>query len=1813
MINSRSDTIFDKIHLRLQTTMNSYSYVDSDNESYVSYHNQSVFRFADYVFPILSAMGATAFYIRNKVGKIGKPTNVQFPTNYDSDRYGSTALKLRSPEVKKFSGINNEWPEWKTSTSTTLLATGYGDIIDEGYDGSEPEKNKVVYAMLANATVGGRAHWLVMEHMKDMDGNMAWTQLHQWYEGTSIQSEIATSLRNQIHGAALIPGVSATQYINLFMQPYNKLGLIKGSSMSEAEAKDIFLENITDPEFKSLKEYLSTSLDTRTLRDLIVEIQKKELALNRRADLKRRVRRQALAHEILVEEPPTKRARRMGSEDAKCTLLPKVIKPNLDGIIYIRPSETWKSLCADHKQFVTSYNSAVRHSDPLPAPPSGVTIGEPTDDGKGNGDVAYYKGRTSKVRRVRRTKDISGDIRHIESAPIMPSGTRKVSFHLGNTDVVDDDPVLTQTSRTIRRLRTPADDYQTNPPLDDEIQPDEVSSDDLYSYVTDPSILAALPPLDIAIKQEDLSDPIEYQLPELVANDGPAYHTRSRTRINNNNSVEFYTVTPRRFTCKRAVSTSTTDRFVCDTGGGKRPTITERAWTIIGGETGLTAKLSPYQSDRVFEHPVVSAVTKATIANLDQPVLLKVHYATYISNKHDANEVESLMTTMDIGNHGIKIEGVHPNDSKCGITVNGKFLQFDWDEDTIFFSISKPTEEELGHYDIYELNSPTPTTEIGMARRLPNQKWESGFQSIPMNELKKRFAYLPDEVIQKTLDNTTQFYLDVEENRSNPQRHFRKRFKAITDFRQNEEVATDFVYFSTKSSQGHKGGQFFVGVTSKRWAFYPLHKESQNSEALQDYVRSRGAPRSIISDNAKSEIGHKWVEILRDFRINSRTSEPHHPHQNPSESEWGRLGNMMKNVLRQSKAPIELCQWVAMYCCQINDHTSRRSLKYKTPLEVALGWTPDISQFRFYFYEPVWYFEPKIKLPKNNLIKARYLAVAESCGDAMTYYILTEPDNPKEKRQVLMRSVIKSRRKDIGTETEYVNENPDMESFTLSLAENDITVQESGSEHLEVPLLVPGEKLSNTPDENNNTLEASPDSDVEILPMNDPHENLPPEFNITNDAESFQALVETSNHNLDGDCTFRKILNHSWNEGTLIMKAQYTDTNHGNFEIDTPFKKLKMDEPLACAKYIKEYIPEQRRGDRPLNEWATHTIEGNVHLIRRMMRVDPDWRSRFEDEHTDLIRAAHSYNLKQQLLIHRIRRNGPSRNQRLLAKTFREKFGIPIPNTIAEALHLDRIAGNSKWADAIAKEMGNLDRLKVFRYHPPSYIFPLDEGWQKAPLRMIFDIKNEDHRYKARLVVGGHKVDATGYNTFSSQVDGMSVLLLFLIAHHLGYQIWTSDVSNAFVTAPNSEKVWATAGDEFGEKKGCKVELQRALYGLPGSARAFADFLADTLTRLGFTPSRADPDLWIKRNEDGIYNFIATHVDDLIIVSKNPEEYLSLIEQEFALRNTEANPSYYLGAKLKLLPNGKFLMNMEEYIKEVIRRYEAKHNITLKKENIPMPVDAKPEMDDTDFLSVEKHKQFQHVIGVGQWIVLRGRIDITYAISSLSRFSSSPREGHLLLAHKIFGYLKKFPKKGIVMDPTPPIITEYPDAPTEKFQEFGHQYQDFKEELDPKFPEPTITELDINIFCDADHAHDLVTGRSVTGIIAFVGSAPIYWKSTRQTSVQTSTFGSEFTALKKAVEVAITIRYHLRSMGVKVTKPTKIFVDNKSVCINSSNPASTLNKKAIALAYHFVREHQAAGIVEIHYIKSEDNYADCLTKALNSTKLRTLQHEFMTN
>ena len=57
---------------------------------------------------------------------------------------------------------------------------------------------------------------------------------------------------------------------------------------------------------------------------------------------------------------------------------------------------------------------------------------------------------------------------------------------------------------------------------------------------------------------------------------------------------------------------------------------------------------------------------------------------------------------------------------------------------------------------------------------------------------------------------------------------------------------------------------------------------------------------------------------------------------------------------------------------------------------------------------------------------------------------------------------------------------------------------------------------------------------------------------------------------------------------------------------------------------------------------------------------------------------------------------------------------------------------------------------------------------------------------------------------------------------------------------------------------------------------------------MGFNPSREDQDLWYKKADEYYgYYYISTHVDDFLISSKNPVKYMSLIEQEFVLRNIE--------------------------------------------------------------------------------------------------------------------------------------------------------------------------------------------------------------------------------------------------------------------------------------------------------------------------------------
>lgn len=148
--------------------------------------------------------------------------------------------------------------------------------------------------------------------------------------------------------------------------------------------------------------------------------------------------------------------------------------------------------------------------------------------------------------------------------------------------------------------------------------------------------------------------------------------------------------------------------------------------------------------------------------------------------------------------------------------------------------------------------------------------------------------------------------------------------------------------------------------------------------------------------------------------------------------------------------------------------------------------------------------------------------------------------------------------------------------------------------------------------------------------------------------------------------------------------------------------------------------------------------------------------------------------------------------------------------------------------------------------------------------------------------------------------------------------------------------------------------------------------------------------------------------------------------------------------------------------------------------------------------------------------------------------------------------------------------------------------------------------VQINAFIDADHAGNKVTRRSHMGILIYLNCAPITWFSKSQSTVESSTFGSEFVAMRIGVEMIESLRYKLRMFGIPIDGPANVFGDNKSVITNASVPTSTLKKKHNAIAYHRVREAVAAGIVQITKVHTSENLADVLTKPLPATKLKPL-------
>ena len=173
---------------------------------------------------------------------------------------------------------------------------------------------------------------------------------------------------------------------------------------------------------------------------------------------------------------------------------------------------------------------------------------------------------------------------------------------------------------------------------------------------------------------------------------------------------------------------------------------------------------------------------------------------------------------------------------------------------------------------------------------------------------------------------------------------------------------------------------------------------------------------------------------------------------------------------------------------------------------------------------------------------------------------------------------------------------------------------------------------------------------------------------------------------------------------------------------------------------------------------------------------------------------------------------------------------------------------------------------------------------------------------------------------------------------------------------------------------------------------------------------------------------------------------------------------------------------------------------------------------------------------------------------------------------------------------------DYSDLPDIEYDWSRSVYGELKEVLPADAPPPLGNYVTLTHYVDANLMHDVLTGRSVTGILHLANKTPIDWFSKKQATVETATYGSEFVAARTCVEQVLDLRSTLRYLGVPIRDKSYMFGDNESVVNSSMQIHAKLHKRHTMLSFHRVREAIASGMLGFYFIPGAINPADILSK-----------------
>ncbi|CAI7782397.1 unnamed protein product [Closterium sp. NIES-53] len=400
--------------------------------------------------------------------------------------------------------------------------------------------------------------------------------------------------------------------------------------------------------------------------------------------------------------------------------------------------------------------------------------------------------------------------------------------------------------------------------------------------------------------------------------------------------------------------------------------------------------------------------------------------------------------------------------------------------------------------------------------------------------------------------------------------------------------------------------------------------------------------------------------------------------------------------------------------------------------------------------------------------------------------------------------------------------------------------------------------------------------------------------------------------------------------------------------------------------------------------------------------------------------------------------------------------------------------------------------------------------------------------FHGEAVAGG----LTTSRPFSPTPKMTTLWVLLHVAAQRDYELHSLDFSTAFLQGSLHKEIWLRRPPGFTGSfpVGTQWSLRRPVYGLRQAPRKWHNTLRTTLAALEFSPSTADPSLFLCTDTSLPPLYVLVYVDDLVFATADTEA-LTLVKSELQKRHTCTELGElcsYLGLQItRDRARRTITLNQSHMVHQVLQRFSFQFSSPQ-----PTPLStghslSAPPSDE----SVEPSGPYPELAGCLMYLMTCTRPDLTYPLSLPARYVAlgRHRKVHWDAAKRVLCYLCSSSGMGLVLGGRGPVVLT------------GH--------------------------ADASWVDDSATQRSSQGYTFSIGFSSVSWRSTRSSSVLSPSCEAEIYAGAMVAQELRWLTYLLTDLGEQPRSPPVLYVDNKAMIALCQEHRLEHRMKHIALQY----------------------------------------------